>query len=160
MEAFFIDADRRAIVSWNYEYNDMASKLGGSMCIGQIFPNGDVCYVSDDGLLRPARRAFRIKGRSDGQPMLSNGVLTGRDNHDADAKVGTLPPRFTIAELSREIEFLTIEQALSWFRVRANEPAVVRTVAGGEPEVLSTWGDILLNLEGMPGGYNPDRVFE
>lgn len=158
MDAYFIDADLRRITPWTYQYGDMGPKVGGSITIGHVWLNGDVCYVSDDSLLKPARRAFRIKAQSDGQPMMSNGITTGKDNADPEAEIGTLPPMFSLVDLEREIEWLTVDEALRWFRLRASEPAVTRTISGRKTEVIATWQAILDNLEDRAGGYHPDQA--
>lgn len=158
MEGVFIDADFKSITPWRYAYGDLGPKLGGSICIGHVFASGDVLYVDDAGLLKPARRAFRIRSRKDGQPMLSHGIVTGRDSNTEDG-LGTLPPRLSIPEVEREIQFLTVAEAMNWFYARAAEPAVTRQVPGKPLEVLARWSDIIKNLEGQPGGYNPAEVF-
>lgn len=158
MFGYFIDAHARRITPWTYQYGDMGPKVGGSITIGHVWLNGDVCYVSDDGLLKPARCAFRIKSRADGQPMMSNGITTGKDSPNPEAEIGTLPPMFSVADLEREIEWLTVDEALDWFRLRAEEPAVTRTIGGRKTEIIATWQSIIDNLEGRPGGYHPDQA--
>jgi hypothetical protein len=158
MDGLFIDADARRIIPYHYQYSDMGPRLGGNIAIGYVFANGDVCYVSDDGLLKPARRAFRIKARGDGQPMMSNAIVTGRDNPDLDSDLGTLAATFTVFELLAQIEFISVDEALRWFRIRASEPAVTRKVPGQPLEVIARWQSILDNLEDRPGGYSPDQI--
>lgn len=157
MKGLLVDADARAIEAIEYQYGTMREWLPGGISIGHIFPNRDVLYVDDTGLLKPAEVAFRIKGRADGQPMMSNGLLTGRDNPHPDAKVGTLPPTFTIDQLAEHIEWLTLVEALDWFKAKADQPAVTRHVHGQEPEVIAYWRDILTNLMGGKG-YSPEQV--
>lgn len=153
MKGFLINADTRRIEPLEYEYTTMRQWLPSGICIGQVFANGDVLYVDDECLLRPAERAFRIKVRPDGQPMMSHAILTGRDSDDPHSN-DTLPPSFTAEELAAEIEWLTVDQALDWFRRKAAEPAV--TMSGSETgtTVLAVWGDLLANLEGREG-YRP-----
>jgi hypothetical protein len=156
MKGFFIDAMRRTITPWTYEYSDMGKKLGGSMTLGKIYPDGDALYLSDDGMLRKADRAFRLKSEPDRQPFFSDGIVTGRDNNDPNAILGTLPPRRGVAELAAEIIWLTVEEGLDWVRRRHAEPAVTFYSGDGTQKVLATWGDLLRNLEGQAGGYHPD----
>lgn len=154
MKAYLIDAGRRQIEPIDYTYNTMRNWLPGGICIAATFANGDVLYVDDEGLLKPAAVAFRVKRRPDGQPMMSNGILTGRDNPDPRS-TDTLPPTSTIAALAKEIEWLDVETALDWFRERAAAPAVKVTETGGSIEVVASWGAMLANLEGRVDGYHP-----
>jgi hypothetical protein len=156
VKGFFIDASRRIIEPFDYEYRDLGRKIGGSITLGHVFPNKDVLYVEDEALLRPAEKAFRIYARPDGQPMMSDGIVTGADSIDPDAKVGTLPPTFTLAELQNQIGWLTVEQALLWFRACADQPAVTHRT-DGQSTVVAHWRDLLTNLEGGEG-YHPDQV--
>lgn len=150
---YFVDAATRTIAPIDYTYKTLRSYLPGGICIAQIFENGDVLYVDDEALLRPATVAFRIRCRADGQPMMSNAILTGPDSRET-----TLPPGFRPADLEREIEWLSLDQALDWFRARASEPAVIETFKDVRI-VHAVWGDLLRNLEGQPDGYDPERIF-
>lgn len=148
-KGFFVNAKARTIEPIEYNYSTMRSLLPGGICIGIVFPNDDVLYVDDEALLKPAWVAFRIKRRHDGQPMMSNGILTGRDYGDT-----TMPPQFTAARLLAEIEWLDLDQALAWFRARVDQPAVT-SIANGQPaETHAHWRDLLRNLEGGDG-YKP-----
>ena len=153
MKGYLIDAANRRIEPLEYEYKTMREHLPGGICVAQVFPNGDVLYVDDEALLRPATVAFRIKCRPDGQPMMSNGILTGRDTLES-----TAPPRFTPEQLLAEIEWLDLDVALDWFRERANTPAVTFTAfdqGQAHREVIANWSAMLANLEGREGGYKP-----
>lgn len=153
MKGYLIDAGARSITEIDYTYKSMRDYLPGGLCIAATFQGGDVLYVDDEALLHEATVAFRVKQRRDGQPMLSNGVLTGRDNPDPRSN-NTLPPSMTPAQLAAQIEWLTLEQALAWFQQRAGQPAVTITTAGRK-KVLATWGDMMRNLEGKADGYKP-----
>lgn len=143
MKGYLIDAGNRQIKPIDYEYGTMKDYLPGGICIAQVFRNGDVLYVDDEALLRPATVAFRVKCRPDGQPMMSNGILTGRDTIDDTADPGMTPEEFL-----SEIEWLSIEDALKWFRAKGNDPAVVMTTAEGS-KTLTDWAEITCNLEGQ-----------
>jgi len=151
MKAYLIDAKARQITEIEYlDYTGMTKYLPGGLCIGATFENGDVLFVDDKGLLHKAEMAFRIRRRRDGQPMMSNGILTGADTVD-----DTLPPTMTIEELQAEIEWLTVDEALDWFRGRQSGAAMTITSmpkGATEPqtEVLSQWGEFLQYLEGKP----------
>lgn len=149
MKGYHVDAGARIIRPFEYHgYEDLRRVLPGGICIAATWRDGDVLYVDDEALLGPAQVAFRIKRRPDGQPMMSDGILTGRDDLDA-----TLPPSMTTRELEREIEWLDLETALAWFRARVRDPAVV---ANGV--VLARWSEFLTNLEGGRG-YRPTDMF-
>ena len=96
------------------------------------------------GLWRPPRGAPPTRARPDGQPMMSDGILTGRDHGDT-----TLDPRMSLAELAAEIEWLELPDALAWFRAMAEQPAVTSTLRG-ETIVHARWAEFLRNLEGGP----------
>jgi hypothetical protein len=153
MRAYLIDAKARTITPFEYERGEFFREhLPGGLGIGWIFDNGDVLYVDDKALLGKATgAAFHINARPDGQPMLSNAVLTGRDWLD-----NTLPPEFTIEQLQEQITWLGLEQALDWFRVIADQPAVTSKRGDGPIEVHATWGGLLRNLE-TGDGYQPDQ---
>ena len=149
MKGYLVDAGKREIREIEYTYTTIREHLPGGICIAQVFPNGDVLYVDDEGLLKPAVVAFRLHCRRDGQPMMSNAILTGPDDLD-----DTLPPGMTPAELQASIQWLTVEEALAWFRAKADDPAVTIT-AGKRRDVIASWAQMLANLEGRPGGYRP-----
>lgn len=149
MKIYWIDAGKREIRE--IECEEVHTLFKGGICIGAVFGNGDALYVDDEGLLRPATVAFRVRRRPDGQPMMSNGALGGPDHYDGVNET-TLPPVMSIADLEREIEWLTVEEALSWFRARVNEPSVL---VDGVP--VATWAEHLSYLEGKPfPGYKRD----
>lgn len=152
MQAYLIDAAARTITPIEYSGYDFRTYLPGGICIGQVFRNGDVLYVDDMALLKKAAVAFRIKDRPDGQPMMSNGILTGPDSPRGTT---TEPPQFTTTELAQHIEWLTVEDALTWFRGKADEAAVI-SHSGGISQVHASWADLLRNLEGGDG-YHPGR---
>jgi hypothetical protein len=154
MKAYWIDAGKREIREIDYEV--LHEHFKGGIAIGATFDNGDVLYVDDEGLLRPATVAFRIRSRGlDSQPMMSDGALSGRDDFEAvdgGYVETTLPPAMSIADLEAEIEWLTVEEALSWFRARVGAPSVT---VNGEP--VAIWGEHLSYLEGKPfPGYKED----
>lgn len=155
MKGYLIDAGAREITPIDYEHGTMRKHLPGGICIGYVFRNDDVLYVDDEALLRPATVAFRIKRRHDGQPMMSNGILTGGDDNYS----GTLPPTFTIAQIQGEIEWLDLADALAWFRLKAAQPAVTGRWGGKPATVYARWADLLRNLEGGDG-YQPEKVVD
>jgi hypothetical protein len=146
MKIYWIDAAKREITEAEASNNDLYKRFPGGLCIGATFANGDVLYVDDEGLLNKATVAFRIRRRRDGQPMMSNGALSGRDDGkivDGELIETTLDPAMSLDELQDEIEWLSVDEALDWFRARVNEPAVL---IGNEP--VMDWSGFLAHLEG------------
>jgi hypothetical protein len=144
MKGLFVDAGGRRITPVNYTYATMWEWLPGGITIAKIFPNGDVLYVDDEALLHPVKVAFRLRDSTDEmQPFVSNGLLTGRDHGKK-----TLPPAMSADELAQHIVWLTVEEAMNWFRSRANQPSAALTFDTGEVHVLSCWGDYLRGMEG------------
>jgi hypothetical protein len=158
MICYYVNALERTINETEYSHGKLHQLLPGGITSAQRFRNGDILYVDDEGLLRPATRAFRLaRGRLDGQPMMSDGLLVG-----AEAPQDFYyerPPAMTIAQLQAEIEWLTIEEALDWFRVRVREAAVTRREGGGPDVVIADWSSFLRNLEGKSGGFQPGDVW-
>ena len=154
MKGYLIDATARTVTEVDYEYGTMQRWLPGGIEIGWVYDNYDVLYVDGEGLLRPAEKAFRIKARPDGQPMMSNGFVTGADGYE-NGKGTTLPPRFTIADIEARIEWLTVSEALNWFRHQGTRTAVSLVEEGtGQSQTAAGWHEILANLEGHKG-YDP-----
>jgi hypothetical protein len=143
MKAYLIDALNRTITDIDYT-GSLGRWLPGGICIADRLPNGDVVYVDDEGLMQPATRAFRWRPRPDGQPMMSNGIVTGRDTADT-----TLPPTTTKADIEALVEWLTVDEAVAWFERKRDEPAVCITTSAGT-EVISRWGDYLGDLLSKP----------
>lgn len=146
MKIYWIDAGKREISEVELGDRRLYELFPGGICIGGVFASDDVLYVDDEGLLNKATVAFRIRKRPDGQPMMSNGALVGRDDArtvDGDLVETTLDPAMSIAELQDEIEWLSVDEALNWFRARGNEPAVL---INNEP--VTDWSEFLAALEG------------
>jgi hypothetical protein len=143
MKGLFVDAGGRRITPVNYTYASMWEWLPGGITIARIFPNGDVLYVDDEALLHPVKVAFRLRDSTDDmQPFVSNGLLTGRDHGKK-----TLPPAMSADELAQYIVWLTVEEAMHWFRLRADRPAAAITLENGEVHVLKRWSDFLSGME-------------
>lgn len=157
--ALLVNAKDRTITPFECnDYRDIVKQLPGGFTIARVFDNGDVLYVDDEALLRPATVAFRIKGRVDGQPMMSNGVLQGRDDNkiiNGELVETTLDPAMTPEQLQEHIEWMTVEEALVWFRERSDAPATELQSGDDKPVVINRWRDFLLHLEGKEGGAFP-----
>jgi hypothetical protein len=142
MKAYFVDAGARTVTPIDYGYNGLRRWLPGGITVAKVFTNGDVLYVDDEALLHPVKVAFRLWGDDQRQPFVSNGVLTGRDDRDS-----TLPPVMSVDQLVRQIVWLTVEEAMQWFRKRAGQPATSFVFEDGEVKVLNRWSDFLPGME-------------
>jgi hypothetical protein len=142
MKGYFVDAGKREITPVNYTQDTMWKWLPGGLAVARVFANGDVLYVDDEALLHPVKVAFRLWGEERMQPFVSNGVLTGRDDRDS-----TLPPTMSVDQLVRQIVWLTVDEAMQWFRSRANQPATTLSFDDGEAHVLNRWSDFLSEME-------------
>jgi hypothetical protein len=151
--AYLINSIERTITPFECSgYKDMKKYLPGGISIAWVFHNHgrDVLYVDDEGLLKPAESAFRIKPRTDGQPMFGHGILTGRDNVEVnesgdDIIETTLSPALSTAELAEFIEWTPLEEAFAWLEARAHRPSGTATTERGTI-VLSHWGEFLRNV--------------
>lgn len=152
-QAYLIDPLTRSLREIAGGYEATKEYMPGGIAVAWRYPNGDVLYADDEGLLRRASMAFRIRSRPDGQPMMSRGIVHGPDDLWSDQ---TLTPRSTMADIEADIEWLTVEEALAWFRAKAAEPAMTREQGGNPVEVWATWADFLRNLEGGRGFHPED----
>jgi hypothetical protein len=146
MKGYWIDAAARTITEIEWTGESFRTMFPGGPTIGSFFETGDVLYVDDEGLLHKATMAFRIRRRPDGQPMMSNGFMTGRDHGeivDGHFVEKTLDPAMSIEDLQAEIEWLTVPEALAWYRERVNE-ASMRT----NGRKVMDWRPYLDALEG------------
>lgn len=78
--------------------------VGGYIEAAFQWPNGDVLYVDEDGLLKAPTRFFTIAERDD-QPFAGNGVLVGREIDDTDT---TAPPVMSLHELRARVGFFAV----------------------------------------------------
>lgn len=105
MQGYLINAADRTITPATYKYTGTATisqRIGcDCFCIAWTWPNGDVCYVDDEGLFKPQTHFFTLRSRPDAQPLAGNGFVTGPDNDKA-----TDPPRHSLVELEAEILWL------------------------------------------------------
>jgi peptidoglycan/xylan/chitin deacetylase (PgdA/CDA1 family) len=75
------------------------------------------------------------------QPFVSNGLLTGRDEGEDPAACDVRRracPAYRLAD---------VEEAMHWFRLRADRPATAFTFEDGEVHVLKRWSDFLPGME-------------
>lgn len=153
--AYLINPSTQQITPFSYEVGQGFDQyLPGGMTVGWCYESGDILYVDDEGLLRPAEAGFRIRSSLDGQPIMSKGILVGREIDLGDTYI-VAPPTMTIAEAHDEFQFLSKDVLLEWFRAKANDPAISVSVSGQPTQIIAYWRDILRNLEGKAGGYQP-----
>lgn len=103
MKALHIDAEHLTIGVVEYHgLADLQRLVGGFIEVAYLWPNGDVLYVDEEGLLKLPQRGFRITVRPD-QPLAGNGVLVGRE---IEGTAGTEPPTMTVPELWSTVQFV------------------------------------------------------
>lgn len=155
-KALIIDPTDRTIREAEIEgYHAMLPFLPGGITVAYVFheTTGDVLYVDEEGLLKPPTCAFRIKTRTDGQPMMSKGILTGPDDSHMDEESGevvdeTLDVQLKPHQLEPYIEWLTLEEAFKWFEDRAGETSSYILGTDGTKMPLTVWGEYLRAMRG------------
>jgi hypothetical protein len=150
MNCYLIDPAARTITRHAYTYKSLRTFFpSGVFCSACRLPNDDVIYVDDEGMLHPLLPSFRFKsqGGANTQPLIGPGVVTG-----VDTDHGTADPRSTIAALERDIEWLTEDQALDWFKSRVDEAfsSITTFSPGGvaHTEALGHFCDLLPTMKG------------
>lgn len=103
MKAYWINSEAMQVVSVPYSgLADLKRMVGGYIECAKHWPNGDVLYVDEEGMLKNYAYGFEIEGGH--QPFFGNGVLVGRElGHDT---ADTADPTVTLGELAQQIEFL------------------------------------------------------
>lgn len=132
------------------EYNglsDLQRLVGGSIEVAYQWPNGDVLYVDEEGLLKPQEHFFLLAERSD-QPLAGDGVIVGAEQ-ETEAGYVTLPPTFTVPEVLAKLRFLTRSQVDSWAKANASDAAIV--IGGSGPDgwseaVVARIGRLFANI--------------
>jgi hypothetical protein len=111
--ALFIDVQERTIERVGIRHGsaavgDLRDLIGGYIEGAYHWPNGDVLFVDEEGLLKPWRGGFLFALRADEQPLAGNGVVVGREIEGRGYVGGytTLAPTITVAELRRLVLFL------------------------------------------------------
>lgn len=142
MKGYLIDSAAREIREVEYDYagpNGISALAGfgkSGFCIGWRWVCGDVMYVDDEGLIKPARHWFKMNRRPDGQPYAGNGFVTGRDSLDS-----TEPPSMQPDDILAEITWLSDKKAREWLAERADQAAVTITDASGT-RTLANWSSL------------------
>lgn len=162
MKAILIDAAKREIREVEYNHTDtpIRSLIGGWIETAWSWPNGDVLYVDEEGLLKPQEHFFLLSLRSDGQPLAGNGVLVGREVED-DTTDGyhTEPPTITVDELRKLVRFIDRKYVNSWGAANSSEPmmTIMSVGPGGaiDRTTIATAGEVVSRI---PVATKPKEV--
>ena len=90
MRVIKIDPETRSVEAINSRttYRAMRDLIGGPMTIAHVFPNEDVLYVDDEGLLKgpdpDTPYFFNIHAH---QPFAGRGIIVGREIVNGDERV-------------------------------------------------------------------------
>lgn len=164
-KAYFINAHMRTITEFTYDEGTLHTHLPNGIAGAQRYPTGDIMYVSDEGMMHKVTSAFRLKSRGMmAPPLIGDGILAGPDHmkfkgdkHDGsvddadDYEEITLDPVMGIRDITKDIQWLTVKDALNWYRFHADDACSTMTV-NGVTEVLSTYATFLPAMEGEAGG--------
>lgn len=101
MKAILIDSEQQEIRQVEYHHPAEWQRLiGGPIQLAHAWPNGDVLYVDEEGLLHSPRYFFAIPERTD-QLLAGNGLIVGPEiNHE-----GAEPPSITVQEVQQKVLF-------------------------------------------------------
>ena len=108
-KAVLIDVKNREIKTVEYrDYKDM-QKLIGCSCftMALVFPNEDVLYVDDGGLLNGTEHFFTFEGAH--QPFAGNGLIVGKEILDEEGElIDTANPSTWSEWLKPKVKWLHI----------------------------------------------------
>ena len=148
MKAILIDSTAREVREVEVNgLSDMQKQIGGYIEFAYELPYGDVLFVDEEGLLKGLEHWFAFSGRPD-RPFAGNGLIVGREVHDADGDyIRTEDVSASAETIAKYVRFLPVEYVQSWAKANASEPSATFTYIGddGKPhtEVLSTFGQLL-----------------
>jgi hypothetical protein len=141
-KCIFINSKERTITEVpDNSYPKLSEMVEGSIELAMQFPNDDVLYVNEEGMLIGLDYWFIFEGGH--QPFAGNGVLCGADRNDGDNEgEQTYPPSFSVDDVRTRVRFPTIEQVRAWARANASDPAVSIRGPGGPTTIVATTGDL------------------
>lgn len=85
-------------------YKDIQAQIGCRLfTLGGRLPNGDICYVDDEGLLTNPQ--MFVKTPAHPNPLAGNMVIVGDDGKGWDA-----PAKTTVQEATSFAKFLTVDE--------------------------------------------------
>jgi hypothetical protein len=145
MKCIFIDSTAQTVTLSSYrDHAELRQLVGGYIESAKRWDNGDVLYVDEEGLLKPAATFFMIEGHM--QPIAGNGAVVGREmTNERGDYTGTAAPASSPGGIASQVRFLTRAQADAWGRANASEPAIV-VIARDGVEVLDTYGSLFARI--------------
>lgn len=150
MKALWINSEKQEITVVDYAgLTDLQRMVGGYIEVGMSWPNGDVLFVDEEGLLKPKAHWFMIEGNR--QPLGGNGIVVGREDYDkATDKETQLDVATTVEQLTPQVRFLTRDQAVAWGRANASDVSMSITTLSRDgtthTEPLAHYREIFDNL--------------
>ncbi|WP_428489097.1 DUF3846 domain-containing protein [Rhodopila sp.] len=152
MKAYWINATERTVTEVDSGgLADLQRMVGGYIEIAKYWPNGDVMFVDEEGLMKGGTTWFRIPGTNN--PICGNGVVVGPEDDDGN----TEPPTFPLSALQAEVTFITPDQVAAWAKGNSSEPAITFYTPGEEPTVISRVSDL---FDSGPPAKKTDRKSE
>lgn len=146
-----IDANNQRIrmvrIPSGHNLPDLQRLVGGYIQIACRLQDDHVLFVDEEGLFKPQRWFFRLRGLD--TPFAGNGVIVGPERYDHDGEyLGTdnVYPGFLEAA-KRVIEFLPRAYVDAWAKANASEPEMaIKNLDTGETEIIAyrgnVWGDM------------------
>lgn len=117
-KALLIDSTAREVREIEYAANSeiedprsLQTLLGGYIQSAWMWDSGDVCFVDEEGLLKPQKDCFVLLPLGDGVPLAGNGIVVGPEIEDEGGGWHTAPPTLTANSLRRLVRFLDRAQA-------------------------------------------------
>lgn len=110
MKCYHIDAENKMISEKSFSNtNEIRNFIGGYLTIAYAYPNGDVLYVDDEGILKGYTYGFFLWQRDD-QGLFGNGVLVGPEYAEDDYSQthSNRDPVTTLEQLKRYVTFAEI----------------------------------------------------
>lgn len=123
-KAILIDAKNREVREVDYvTTNDINSFVGTPFCIGAYFPNEDVMFVDDEGLLNDTQDFFEVTGGH--QPYAGNGLIVGKEILDEEGDlIKTADPTATVEWVRENVKFMTKTELANSIYAKYSEPSI------------------------------------
>ena len=106
-KCLWIDASNGVVIEKTFAgLTDLQRLVGGSIELAYHWPNGDVLFVNEEGLVLGFDRGFNFSRRSD-QWLAGNGVVVGREVEGPEYPNGytNLDPKLTVQDLRGMVDF-------------------------------------------------------
>ena len=148
-KAIIIDSAKREVREADIDTHKVGQIINGWIECAAAFPNGDMLFVDEEGLLKPNEHFFRFAPRNDGLPLAGNGVIIGREIATKDSWYNE-EPKCTVEQVKEWVTFLDKSQAQAWGKANASEPAVSVTAVmpdgSVEHSVLQRYGELFRDM--------------